>query len=177
MKIHALKYIFMATLGLAMAAPALAANEESVLISGKLVDQKGSTAMSINVFAVNGIPSHIERTETISYLDKRSISKDGETIVLAPAQFKTGITLDLTPFKINDGVQLVTLEGKYVKFLGFQKFKELPGAQKPMYSTTEFKSTVRVVDGKVELPVGACGMTDGKYTDCEYMLTINVKKV
>jgi hypothetical protein len=184
----ALKYVYMAALGVALAAPALAAPEgavielerpsdqkESVLLAGKITDKNGSQVMSVSVFALDGVPSHIERTETYTYLDKRSITKDGETTVLAPAQFKTGITLDLTPFKASNGVQLLTMEGKNVKFLGFQKYEEMPGVQKPLYSTTEFKSTVRVVDGKVELPFGACAYADEKLIGCEYTLSLDVK--
>jgi hypothetical protein len=92
-----LKHVFMAALGLALAIPALAASDgavierdrstdqkESVLLAGKITDREGLQVMSVNVFALNGVPSHIERTETLTYLDKRSITQARLNCLLAP---------------------------------------------------------------------------------------------
>ncbi len=163
------------SVGTLMGSHAIAAAPESLLISSKMTDRNGTAVMAAEVFTVDDVQSRVERTETFTFLSKRSITKGGKITALDPIQYKTGITLNLKPYRNVNGVRLVSIDGEVVKFLGFDVLDESTGLKAPTTSTTGFSSTGVVVDDKVEFQVGTCNGSESKPVTCEYTLTLDIK--
>ena len=163
------------SIGALLGTHAIAAAPESLLISSKMTDRNGTVVMSAEVFTGDDIQSRVERTETFTFLSKRSVTKGGRVIALDPMEYKTGITLNLKPYRNVGGKRLVSIDGEVVKFLGFEVLDESTGLKAPTTSTTGFSSTGVVVDDKVEFQVGTCNGSESKPVTCEYTLTLDIK--
>jgi hypothetical protein len=165
-------------LAIAACSFAVAADDAFLLVSAKVSNRDGQILMNVSKAIQAGSSLPLERSEEITYLAVRSVTDadaDGK-VTLTPAKFKKGMTLALTPSVEQDGSGLIALTGSEVKFLGFQNVADMPGAQKPLYVTSKFTAEGEVKDGKADLYFGNCALDEGKPVQCEYTLSVALKK-
>ncbi|HCE5933765.1 TPA: hypothetical protein NHK80_005230 [Pseudomonas aeruginosa] len=155
---------------------AVAADDAFLLVSAKVTNRDGQVLMNVSTAIQAGSSLPLERGKEISYLAVRSVTDVDGQVTLTPAKFKEGMTLELTPSVEQDGSGLIALTGSEVKFLGFQNVVDMPGAQKPLYVTSKFTGEGEVKDGKADVPFGNCALHDGKPVQCEYTLSVTLKK-
>ncbi|HIF4915026.1 TPA: hypothetical protein ACX15T_006319 [Pseudomonas aeruginosa] len=155
---------------------AVAADDAFLLVSAKVASRDGQVLMNVSTANQDGSSLPLERGKEISYLAVRSFTDADGQVTLTPAKFKEGMTLELTPSVEQDGNGVIALTGSEVKFLGFQNVADMPGAQKPLYVTSKFTGEGEVKDGKADVPFGNCALRDGKPVQCEYTLSVTLKK-
>ncbi|EOD9062595.1 TPA: hypothetical protein NII19_005012 [Pseudomonas aeruginosa] len=155
---------------------AVAADDAFLLVSAKVTSRDGQVLMNVSTANQDGSSLPLERGKEISYLAVRSFTDADGQVTLTPAKFKEGMTLELTPSVEQDGNGVIALTGSEVKFLGFQNVADMPGAQKPLYVTSKFTGEGEVKDGKADVPFGNCALRDGKPVQCEYTLSVTLKK-
>lgn len=93
--------------------------------------------------------------------------------LVSPGNYTTGLAMQVTTTQKPDGQILLSIEGKDVQLLGFQKFPGQVLGELPELLSTEFRlSKTLASEESTEIPFGKCALKDNQPVGCQYVLTV-----